>query len=237
MTKDDENRLTMLESASTLLNANRTKLYLPALKSAADRLDSVLAKLKEKLQDTMTVSKGKKETKSEAEDALLNELVTVSKGLYAYAAVTGNPEIREKVRVTESQLRYMRDTELVAKSRTISGVGAENQSKVGDYGVTAERLTSLNARIDAFEKAIGERESSVAQRKGARSSVYENFDQAMGILVDEIDNLMEPFKATDPQLFNEYSEARVVKDVGLRHRPPPPPPPPDQAPDQPSKPT
>jgi hypothetical protein len=239
MTKDDENKLTMLESTSTLLKLNRSKLNLPALLSAADRLDSVLAKLKVKIQDTMTASKGKTETKAEAADILVSELFKVSKGLFAYGAVTDNVELKERVRVTASQLRYMRDTELVAKARTISEQGTKNEPKVADYGVTEEILTRLNGMIDAFETAIGERESSVAQRKGARSSVYENFDAATQILENEIDNLMERFNDTDPQFFNEYWEARVVKDVGLRHRPPPPPPPPapGQTPDEPSKPT
>ena len=40
----------------------------------------------------------------------------------------------------------------------------------------------------------------------------------MGILENQIDNLMEVYKASDTQFYNEYWEARVIKDIGQRHK-------------------
>ncbi len=223
MTKDEENQLTMIESTTSLLDANADKLTLPALKTAAGELDGVLLKIMEKVKETMTATAGKAQTKANAEDALLNELMVVAKGLLAYGYKVGNQEIIEKAKVTESQLRHTRDTEFVAKARTIEELARENTAELANFGITAESLDSLKGKIDSFEKALGDRESSVARRKGARLSFYDYLDQAKGLLENVIDNLMEPFRKSDPQFYNEYMEARVVKDVGLRHREAPPP--------------
>ncbi len=218
MTKDDENQVTMIDSTWTLLDLNRSKLTLPALQSALGELDATIGKVKEKAGEMMTATAGKAQTKADAEDAVLNELMPLAKALRAYGSKAGNAEISERAKVTESQLRHMRDTEFVAKARTIHKAATEKVDQLGDFGITAEKLASLKTRIDSFEKALGERESSVAQRKGARLSFYDYLDQALTLLEEQIDNLMEPFKVSDPQFFNEYWGARVVKDVGLRHR-------------------
>ncbi len=218
MTKDDENRLTMLEGVTSLLTGNRSKLTLGALLNAQERLEAVTLKIKEKVRETMTATSGKTLMKAGAEDALLGLLVPIAMALRAYGHIVGDQEIASKSKVTESELRYMRDTELVARARTIHELCVESLGEVGEYGISEAKLVSLKEKIDAFEGAIGERESSMARRKGARSSLYESFAEAMGILENQIDNLMEVYKASDTQFYNEYWEARVIKDIGQRHK-------------------
>lgn len=222
MTKSEENQLTMIEATSSLLNANIAKLAIPALKSAVGDLNTVLSKLKEMVQQRMTATAGKAKTKANCEDSLLEELMVVAKAMVAFGRTTGDQEVIEKANVTISQLRYLRDTELVAKSRTIHELASEKLVALADFGITSAMLESLKLRIDAFETALGERESSVARRKGARSGFYDYLDQAKSVLEDVIDNLMEQFKKSDPQFYNEYVETRTVKNVGLRHKDQPP---------------
>ncbi len=218
MTKSEENQLTMIESTTSLLDANVDKLTSPALRNAVTNLDAKLLKVKEKLRETMIATAGKTATKASAEDNLVSELMVVSKALLAYGYIAEDMEIIEKSELTESRLRHMRDTELVAKARTVEELAEENLAQLADFGITAETLASLTAKVDAFEKALGDRESSVARRKGSRSSFYDYLDQAKNVLQNVIDNLMEPFKKSDPQFYNAYMEARVVKDIGIRHK-------------------
>jgi hypothetical protein len=80
-------------------------------------------------------------------------------------------------------------------------------------------LTDLEGKIQAFSSSIGQRESSVAERMGARGNLMELFDVADKTLTEELDRLMELVRGSQTQFYNEYFAARVIKDLGTRHRP------------------
>ena len=94
-----------------------------------------------------------------------------------------------------------------------------NVAALADYGVTPAVLTDLQTKTAAFSRALGDRESSVAERKGARGSMNELFDKADELLNEDFDRYFELLRPTDTELYNKYFSARVVKDMGMRHRP------------------
>lgn len=221
MTKGEENNLTMLNATWSVLNTNAEKLGPPALKAAVRDFETLIAKVKELVQQTMTATAGKVDAKASCRAALVKELMVVAKSVQAYGHRVGNAEIAGKAHVVKSELDYMRDTKLVAKAVTIYELGVNGPKDLGDYGATTAKLESLKGRSDAFEAALGDRESSVARRKASRSSFRAYMDRAKELLKEEIDNMMADFKRSDPEFYNEYVEARSVKNLGLRHRAPP----------------
>jgi hypothetical protein len=126
----------------------------------------------------------------------------------------------------------MRDTELASFGGSIADLAEENASAVAPLGITAETIADLKAKAHAYTAAIGARESSVAERKGVRGSMNDLFDKADELLNEDFDRYMELMRPTNTELYNKYFSARVVKDMGMRHRPNATPPPPVPAPAQ-----
>jgi hypothetical protein len=220
MSKFVENKLSMYEGTGTLLKANAGKLAaIPALAAAAEDFADVVGRIKAKGLEVDNASAGKAQKKANAEEELLDALLPVSSALSAMAAVSKDPELKARVVVTEAQLRKMRDTDLAKKADGIYQAGVEKLAAAADFGITQEMLTELDAKSKAFSQAMGERESSVGQRIGARSAMMDLYDEADAILTGRLDNLMGLLRKKEAQFCEEYNSTRVIRDAGLRHKP------------------
>ncbi len=220
MPKFLENKLSMYEAVRSFLKANGDKLAgIPALVSATGDFDTVVEQIKAKGLEVDNSTSGKAQKKADAEEALVDSLLPVSAALLALASVNKDPELKAKVAASESQLRKMRDTDLAKKAEGIRQAGTANLSAAADFGLTQEMLADLDSRIKTFNVALGDRESSVGQRVGAKSAMIELYGVADEILSGRLDNLITLLRKKEPQLCEEYNSTRVIRDVGLRHKP------------------
>ena len=220
MSKFIENKLSMYEALLAFLRANAAKLSaIPALAAAAGDFGAVVDRIKAKGLEVDNASAGKAQKKANAEEELLDALLPVSSALSAMAAVSKDAELKARVVVTEAQLRKMRDTDLAKKAEGVYQAGVEKLAVAAEYGLTQELLAALDAKSKAFSQAMGERESSVGQRIGARSAMMDLYDEADAILTGRLDNLMGLLRKKESQLCEEYNSTRVIRDAGLRHRP------------------
>lgn len=78
-------------------------------------------------------------------------------------------------------------------------------------------LDDLKARIGACETATRDAASEMAERVRAKSAVNDLFAKAYIVLKDELEHLMQIFRLTESEFYNDYRAARVIKDVGVRH--------------------
>ncbi len=231
MNKRQENKLTMYEGLLTLLQANSGKFTSAGgFSDVLSEFSSTVSELKAKSTETEVLTAGKVAAKHGAEDSVVGLLLPVCSALYIFARKQGNTEIKERANITEPKLRAMRDTELASYGESIADLAGENAAALAPNGITAETIADLKGKAQAYTAAIGARESSVAERKGARGSMNELFDKADELLNEEFDRYAELVRPTDTELYNKYFSARVVKDMGLRHRPMSTPPAPIPAP-------
>lgn len=161
--------------------------------------------------------------------ATLQALAAAS-ALYSYGRKTKNTEVQEIANTTESRLRKLRDTELASRATSIHTQAAAHAADLADYGVTATMITDLQAKIADYSAAIGDRESGVADRVGATAALSDLFDQTDDVLTEDLDRLMELVRESQTDFYNKYFAARVIKDIGFRHKPTPPPPTPPPGP-------
>ena len=220
MYKRQENKFTMYEGILTLFSTNtETVNSVPMLKDSVDEFGSVVATLRLKSTEVSNVSTGKTAVKSQAEDDLITVLLPVAAGLFVFARKQNNVELKEKAKLTESHLRTVRDTELASKGDLIASLAAGQAANLVPAGITEATIADLNAKVQAYRNALGARESSVAERMGARTTMEDLFAKVDGILEEEIDPAMELIRASETQFYNEYFALRVIKDTGVRHRP------------------
>lgn len=218
MNKTWENRLSMYHGVDTVLTEN-APLYaeLAALVAASKSFSDLLAKLGAKSIEVDEATKGKTRTKAQAEDDLVDVLMPVGSALWAYATASRDTEMAARTRINDSMLRRVRDTELLGKAKGVHAEAAAKLAGLADYGITQPTLDDLSAKIEAYSAALGNRESSVAERIGAREALAGLFAEADSVL-EQIDAIMELMRANSVQFYNEYFAARVIKDVGIRHR-------------------
>jgi hypothetical protein len=220
MTNNQENKLTMYEAVQTLLDANGDKTAgYPAFGGAVGRFGSTVEAIKGKSSELEGAGMGKVAAKNQAEDELVGALIPITSALFVHAGVKNDPELKQKADVSEWALRRMRDTELVAKASSLLKTANQYASGLGDFGVTPAMLTECQKKVDTYSTSIGQRESSAAERVGARTNLLELFDVADKTLTEELDRLMELVRGSQTQFYNEYFAARVIKDLGTRHRP------------------
>ncbi len=226
MNKRQENKLTMYEGLLTLLQSNSAKTQsIGGFANAATELSTIVAGLKAKSTEVDSATVGKVATKYSAEDALVAALLPACSALYVFGRKQNNAEIKERANVTEAKLRSLRDTELASFGNAIAELSAANVQGVVPFGITTEKIAELKTKAEAYSDAIGARESSVADRKGARGSMSDLFDKADELLNEEFDRYMELLRPTETELYNKYFSARVIKDTGVRHDKPAPVPP------------
>lgn len=220
MTKRQENKLTMYEGLLSLLQANSARISGAAgFPETVTELTDKIGALKAKSAEVDTVAVGKTATKESAKESLIEALMPVCNMMCVIGKKKGDEELKELGDVPESRMNYMRDTELAKYGKTIAERAAAISAELTAKGITAAMVADLAAKADGYNTAIGAKESSIVDRKGARQTLGDLFNEVDELLTDEVDRFMELLRSKEPEFYNKYFAARVVKETGVRHRP------------------
>ena len=209
-----ENKLTMYKAVETLMDNNAAKTGpITALATSITNFKNLIGEIETAEQEKQTATTGKTASKGEAEAILISEAVTIAAGMKALGSVTNDKELLEAGSETKSSLYGTRDTDLVTKTQQIYNYANTNAAALADYGITPAMITSLQTRITEFNAALGTREESMALKVAAGAEVEGSFSDADNILVNQMDKMMEVFRESDTQFYNEYKNARVIRDL------------------------
>jgi hypothetical protein len=218
MTSNQANKHSMYTATAKLLKDNAVKTgAIPAFAGSFGKLDSLLTQIGDKDKERMGKTPGKVAAKDEAEDALMTATVIVSSALTAFARSKGNTQLKEKAHVSENYLRHARSNEQVNIAKITYDLAKANEEGLAAFGITPTMLEDLKSRIAGYDAALKEVASGVAERVGARTAVSDLFIQTDDVVREEVDPMMQIFRVTDPEFYNDYRAARVIKDIGVRH--------------------
>jgi hypothetical protein len=218
MTGNQSNKHSMYTATVKLLRNGAAKTaVIPAFAGALQRMDTLVMQIGDKDKERMGKTTGKHAVKDEAEDALMTATIILASALSAFARSQGNTELKERVHIRENQLRHARSNEQINVAKIIHDLAKANEQGLVEFGVNAAMMEDLKSRIAAYEAAVKDWSSGVAERVGARTAVGELFVQADEILKEDLDPMMQIFRVTDPEFYNDYRAARVIKDIGVRH--------------------
>jgi hypothetical protein len=221
MNKVQENKRTMYEAVLALLSANSAKTAaVAAFATSEAEFRNIVSQIENKSAEYNQATVGRTASKNQAADILVDAVLPMAAALFAYGSKQKDATLKEKAAVNESELRRIRDTELITQTNAILALLNEHLLPLADYGVTAAKITEFQQKITDFNAALGTRESSLAERVGARTSLADLIRKADEILHEQLDHFMELFRPTEPQFYTEYFTARIIKDLGTRHRRP-----------------
>jgi hypothetical protein len=218
MTGNQANKHTMYAATVKLLKDSAAKTaVIPAFAGSLAKMESILTQIGDKDKERMGKTTGKHAVMDEAEDALMTATIIVASALSAFARSVGNTQLKERVHISETYLRHARSNEQINIAKITYDLAKANEQGLAAFGVDSTMLDDLMSRVSSFEAAVKQWSSGVAERVGARTAVGELFVQADEVLKEDLDPIMQVFRVKDPEFYNDYRAARVIKDIGVRH--------------------
>ena len=218
MTSNQSNKYAMYSAAANVLKSHASRTTaIPAFAGSYDRFGGLLTQISDKDKERMGKTSGKVAAKDEAEDSLVMGVMIVSSGLTALARAKGNVQLKGAAHVAESPLRHARPSEQINIGKLTYDLAKANEEDLAQYGISSTMLEDLKTRIGAYETAVKDVASGLAERTGAKTAVSDLFVQADQVLREELDPMMQIFRVTDPEFYNDYRAARVIRDIGVRH--------------------
>lgn len=164
-------------------------------------------------------TKGITLSKAQQKKQMAELAVVVSGTVSAFATKTGNQELKSAMQYTFSEVNKQTDADSATTCDLIYDKALPFLPDLADYGLTTSTLADFRACIDTFEDLIGKRRGSVGTKTAATQDLDELFAQTDTLLKEVLDKLLQPFKSSNPNLYNQYLSARQVIDLGGRSKP------------------
>jgi hypothetical protein len=218
MNKYHSNQLSMLVAVAALFVENAQKLIgFPIILTIKAELTDLINLIREKSKTVKTADAGKTPAKDVAKEILISLLYKMTHALYVYAKRNSLEDLKALCNVNRTEIKKMKEHDLITKAQIIIDKARENKTNLVNYSVTDEKIEALLLAFNNFSGSTDGKDTGIATRVAANTSLDQLFDDAMDLLEDELDGLMEEFRESDPDFFNAYINSRAIKDLG-RHK-------------------
>ena len=219
MTDVQRNKITMYRGVLTVLDASTDNTAaVPAVKEATEKFRSIVAAIDMHAETQANGSKAKTTAKLDSERILRVRLNRTRAVLHAEAHSTGNQELITETGRPESYYKNLPDEQLLKQAVVIHALAVKHAGLISTAVNGRTIIDELKIAIDQFAAALGEREMSVAVRKSSRGQLAHRISEADKHLANCLDNLLELFRDSDPNLYDAYFAARETKNLGPRRR-------------------
>jgi len=156
---------------------------------------------------------------TEDKAALRNDLeekgFILSAALSSYAATNpGMKEMYRNVHFPKSDFPKFREAELIDNISHLNDEAVKVIENLAPYGVTEATLTELLVANDAFRKIKNKPKEVISNRKDATDDIGVMLRQAVSLLDDQMDSLVEMLRATYPQFVSVYFNERHTHSTG-----------------------
>jgi hypothetical protein len=164
--------------------------------------------------------------KRRANVTMINLAAEIAGDLHAFAVKSGDAALAGKVDLHVSDLANDGDTVVGPHCQEIHDLANTHAADVLPFGTTAADITALQDAINAYTALLTKPREATVSRKVVTGNIGETQDSADALLKDELDRSMRKFKTKNAPFFNEYTNARMIIDLGGHAEKPPTPVPP-----------
>jgi hypothetical protein len=141
---------------------------------------------------------------------MLAAMNPVAATVASYAASHQLGDLGAKVRLAPSALRRLRPMAKVIFAQQVHDAAQAVIAPLADYNVTAEVLTSLQAKIDAADAQVSATRNAIIARKVATGKLKEAVKDFATLLRNELDPLVESLRDSQPTAHATYRAARLT---------------------------
>jgi hypothetical protein len=206
-----ENQFNMILAVLLLLDNNNTiwSANIP-FKNAKNTLDALVPVIRALILLQEIDNKGISTAKENKAKLLVDTVIPISKAIIAYANSVNNPELKQKVDYSKSDLINSRDNIIVERANIIIAAANENLLALTPYGITAGSISAATTISENFEDAIPTTRIAIVEHKTATQNLTIKIKEAMDILRNQLDNLIYAYETTHPDFFKDYKSARII---------------------------
>ncbi len=213
MNKVQTNQFRMFLNTQGTMDANTTLWnVIPILLSAKNGYDELIQRIMVQNEKTNPNSKAVTESKENTLDQLITKVVGLSGSLQAFAAFNDDTVLQGKIKITKSDIKNARETEIEGMINPIISAARENLIDLTDFAVTEEMIIEVETSLDDFKVMIGQPRTIRNQAFAAMTAMDELFDEINKLVKSKLDKLMIRFEATDTEFYSEYKRARTIVD-------------------------
>ena len=159
-------------------------------------------------------SKGATLTKNVTKTSLVDEALLMVGAVIAYAIDTHNLQLQQSVKFSRSALLKKKDSLLGDVCQMIHDITNGIIAILGNYGITALNLATFQTDIINFTNLLGTGKSIRSIKHGATVNM-DKMSADMDVLFEAGDRLMIQFKASQPEFYNAYLQARKIDSIGV----------------------
>lgn len=156
--------------------------------------------------------------KQKEEDEMIQLTIEIVGAVYAYAAENEDNELMEKVNYSPNGLSKERDTVLKDICQLIHNEAKNVVTNLADYDKTPADLNQLQKEINDFKDILTKPRTAIVTRSTATSQLVVLTKISDNILKTRMDKLMESSKTKERKFYMAYKSARIIVDLGVRHK-------------------
>ena len=130
----------------------------------------------------------------------------------SYAVTVNNKNVYDNANLSLSDIRRIRDSEILIKVGTITKFVSNNMDELAPYGMTDKIMLSYNAAAVGYKEFLTKPQELMAERKTATKNLVKLFDDLEMEFNNNLDNHMMQYKLSEPQFYSDYINARTIYD-------------------------
>lgn len=131
----------------------------------------------------------------------------------AFAAVTDNPELENKMDTTASQLNHLKNEDFVVSIKEVVTEATNHKDVlIAEYGVTDAQITDVQTDLNGFQKILGKPRAYQIASIQATKDLVSLFKESDHVLNTKLDKVIKIFKRRDTNFYNGYLAARAIVD-------------------------
>ncbi|MEO5572283.1 MAG: carboxypeptidase regulatory-like domain-containing protein [Bacteroidia bacterium] len=152
------------------------------------------------------------QNKREKKRAMAEKALVTRGKAAAFASVTGDTVLFGKLKISFTKLFRRKDTTSIGYAETIydAAVAMTPAQRIA-YEISDQEILELRKAIDTFINLPSPIQMR-AVRKQLTALLPELFKEGTAILTDQLDGLMEQYKESNPDFYNQYFNARRTFD-------------------------
>lgn len=201
-------KLAAYQTTEAVLTSHPAAARLPGLPTLLTAFQARLAELHELGQtqsEPMRLSTARRDAIFEAMGGMALEIAGVVR---IVANLTGRRELAGAVAVTPSSFDRGPHCARVWRAQAVLETARSVEAELAPFGVTADTLATLHARIEAAHEGIGITRHAKVRKRGATEHLRRVFAEADALLVDGIDRLVFFVRTSDPAFYIAYHATR-----------------------------
>jgi hypothetical protein len=221
MNKHQENKLSMYKTTRQALQ-NNTSVWekVPAIVTTFKEFETSIEEIENLLKKQSIDLTGITQTKEERLSILADAAMAIAGPLHAFASQMSNSSLMQKVNIFRSDILDARDSTVIELVQIIADTAKENLTSLADFGINQASITDLQEKVDDFNAITSAPRISVTERKVITIELEKGLEETADLLNERLDKLIEQFKTTEPTFYDQYQNARIIVDSGIRHEEP-----------------